>query len=133
MHFAFLVLLGIIPSMSDTFYKAINAATGQVIASRVKIAQDFKSRSIGLLNRISLDEDEALLIKPCNAIHTFFMKFPIDVLFLDKKGKIVKIRHSLQKSRFSGNMLRAYMTLEMAPGKLRKIQINQGDIIKFEL
>lgn len=121
------------PPMSDIFYKAINVTTGQVIATRVKIAQDFKSRSIGLLNRTSLDEDEALLIKPCNAIHTFFMKFPIDVAFLDKNGKVVKLRQSIQKARFSGSMLRAYMTLEMPQGKLSKIHLKLGDFVKFEL
>ena len=118
--------------MPDTLYKAINVTTGQIIATRVKIAQDFKSRSIGLLNRTSLDEDEALLIKPCNAIHTFFMKFPIDVVFLDKKARVVKIKHALKKSRFSASILRGYMTLEMKSGKLSKVQVKTGDFVKFE-
>lgn len=119
--------------MEERFYKAINVTTGQVIAQRVKIAQDFKSRSAGLLNRSSLDEDEALLIKPCNAIHTFFMKFPIDIAFLDKKGKVVKTRENLCKNRLCSCIFHGYMVLEMKAMKLSKTSLNLGDLIKIEL
>ena len=117
--------------MEQKLYKAINLATGEVIADRVRIAQDFKSRSIGLLDRHSVNENEALLIKPCSSIHTFFMKFPIDVLFLSKEGKIVKIAHSLKPWRLSGCLLGCFMVLELQPGKLAKTTIKIGNLIEI--
>lgn len=122
----------IITNMAERFYKATNLTTGQVIAQKVRIAQDFKSRSVGLLSRSSLDEDEALLIKPCNAIHTFFMKFPIDIAFLDKKGRVVKTRENISKNRLCSCIFKGNMVLEMPAGKIRKISIKRGDIVKID-
>jgi uncharacterized membrane protein (UPF0127 family) len=115
--------------MENVYFKAINLATGHVIADKVKIAQDYRSRSIGLLNRTSFSREEGLLIKPCNSIHTFFMKFPIDVLFLDKKGKVVKIRKSLVPWRLCAATKRGYMTLELMDKALDAVQVNVGDPI----
>ena len=117
--------------MGDVYYKAVNLTTGEIVADKVRIAQDFKSRSIGLLNRKSLDENEALLIKPCNSIHTFFMKFPIDVVFLDKKGKVVKIKESMQPWRLLSSMPRGFMVLELKSRKIQKIRIKVGDLIEI--
>ena len=118
--------------MLNQLYKVVNLTTGEVIATRAKIACDFRSRSVGLLNRSSLDDDEALLIKPCNSIHTFFMKFPIDVVFLDKNGKVLKIKKRLKPWRFCDCIFKAYMTLELPQGKIDKITIKNGDFIKIE-
>jgi len=115
--------------MGERLYKAINAATGQVIATRVKIAEDFRSRSVGLLNRASLDEDEGLLIKPCNSIHTFFMKFPIDVVFLDKKWHVVRTIEKLKPWRLAWAVVRGFMVLEIAGGKLSKVSVKTNDFI----
>lgn len=117
--------------MDNKYYKAVNTTTGEVIADKVTIAQDFRSRSIGLLNRQSLNENEALLIKPCTSIHTFFMKFPIDVLFLSKEGKVIKIEHSLKPWNLSGCLLGCFMVLEIQPGKLAKTAIKLGNSIEI--
>jgi len=113
------------------YFKAINRTTGQVLSDKVKIAQDFKSRSIGLLNRTSLESGEGLLIKPCNSIHMFFMKFPIDVLFLDRKGRVVKIKMSLKPWRISSALIYGYMVLELPNGALNEALVKLGDIIGF--
>jgi len=115
--------------MENTTYKAVNLATGQVIADKVKIAQDYKSRSVGLLNRASLTSGEGLLIKPCNSIHTFFMRFPIDVLFLDRKGKVVKVRKSLGPWRLCAASKSGYMTLELMDKALDMVRVSIGDSI----
>jgi uncharacterized membrane protein (UPF0127 family) len=57
---------------------------------KVKIAKTFFERAKGLIGSKSLDADEGMLIEKCNAIHTFFMSFPIDAYFLDKSGNVVK-------------------------------------------
>jgi uncharacterized membrane protein (UPF0127 family) len=117
--------------MDEKYYQAICLRTGQIVADKVKIARDFKSRSVGLLNRDSLGPDEGLLIKPCNSIHTFFMKFPIDVVYLDRKGKVLKIKHSLAPWRLS-NCPFGYMTLELCKNRIIATGIKQGDIIKID-
>lgn len=118
--------------MKNTLYKAINATTGAVIADRVRIAEDYKSRSVGLLSRRNFEKGEGLLIRPCNSIHTFFMRFPIDVVFLDKNGVVLKIKHSLQPWRFSACVPFGYMTLELPENTIEKSNICFKNVIKFE-
>jgi uncharacterized membrane protein (UPF0127 family) len=118
--------------MEEKYYKAINVTTGQIIAQKVKIAQDYKSRSVGLLNRESLGDDEGLLIRPCNSIHTFFMKFPIDVVFLDKIGNVVSVRLRLMPWRMAWAIVRGFMVLELKSGKLNKVAVTAGNAIKIE-
>ena len=115
------------------YFKAFNASTGQILATRVKIADDPRSRSVGLLNRQSLEPDEALPIKPCSSIHTFFMKFPIDACFLDKSGKVMKIYEGLKPWRLAGVIFGGCMVLETVSGLNRKVGIKTGDIIKFQM
>jgi uncharacterized membrane protein (UPF0127 family) len=113
------------------FYKAINRRTGQIIAQRVIMAQDIKSRSVGLLSRQRMGKDEGLLIKPCNSIHTFFMKFAIDVVFLGKDSKVAKIVKDMGPFNLAACYARGYMTLELASGVLAKIDMKIGDLIEF--
>lgn len=112
-------------------YKAINRRTGQILAPRVLMAQDFKSRSVGLLSRQNMAEEEGLLIKPCNSIHTFFMKFAIDVIFLSKGSNVVKIVRGIGPFRLASCHWRGYMTLELAAGVISKYDMKIGDFIDF--
>ena len=118
--------------MEDRFYKIINTRTGAIIAEKAKITQNFKERSIGLLNRKSLEPGEALLIKPCNSIHTFFMRFPIDVAFLNKEGNVVGIVKNMAAWRLASCIFKGYMTLELPVGSIDIQGIKIGDSIRFE-
>jgi len=69
--------------------KIINETKGTVLAENVIVANTFFGRIIGLLNRSEILPGEALLIRPCNSVHTFFMKFPIDVVFVSKDHRIL--------------------------------------------
>jgi len=117
--------------MEDKYYKITNTRTGAVIAEKAKIAQNFRQRSIGLLNRKSLESGEALLIKPCNSIHTFFMRFPIDVAFLDKEGRVVSIVKNMAAWKLASCIFNGYMTLEMPIGSIERYEIEIGDLIRF--
>ena len=68
-----------------------DAKTQRVIVSRVVIADSYWSRFWGLMGRRTLGEDEGLLIEPCSSIHTMFMRFAIDVVFLDREHRVVKV------------------------------------------
>jgi len=118
--------------MENRYYRIINMRTGAIIAEKAKITQNFKERSVGLLNRKSLEPGEALLIKPCNSIHTFFMRFPIDVAFLNKEGKVVGIVKNIGAWRLASCIFKGYMTLEMPKGCIDAHGIKTGDFIKLE-
>ena len=118
--------------METRFFKAINRTLGKVVADKVRIAQDYRSRSMGLLNRASLEAGEGLLIKPCNSIHMFFMRFPIDVVFLDKNSRVVKVKTGLKPWRLCSCHWKGYMTLELKNSTVRDDSVRIGDTIDFE-
>jgi uncharacterized membrane protein (UPF0127 family) len=113
-----------------TYHEIVNSRTGEVLARRGRLADSFKTRSAGLLGDASLDPEEALIIKPCWSIHTFFMRFAIDVLFLDKQGKVRKIVHSMPAWRMACAW-GARDTVEMSPGVLRNFDVKVGDKIEI--
>jgi len=77
------------------------AARGGDIAERVEVASNPWSRFWGLMGRRGLDPGHGLLIKPCSSIHMFFMRFPIDVVFLDRDNVVVKVVHGIKPWRMA--------------------------------
>lgn len=102
-----------------------------MLASRAETAGESGSRRRGLLGRGSLGEGEGLWIVPCEAVHCFFMKFTIDVVFLDKKLRVVKTRPSLKPWRIAG-CLRAHSVLELPEGTIQATGTRPGDQLEFE-
>lgn len=81
---------------------------------------------MGLLGRRCLDPDEGLLIAPCSAVHTFFMRFPIDVAFLDRTGTVLKTASAVPPSRIVLGGPRACIALELPPGTLTRTGTGPG-------
>jgi uncharacterized membrane protein (UPF0127 family) len=79
-----------------------------------------------LLGRDSLDASAALVLSPCAAIHTAFMRFPIDVLFLDRHGGVLRIVHDLGAWRLAA-AARARAVIELSGGSLRGCDVQIGD------
>ena len=79
-------------------------------------AEDYQSRSQGLLGKGAMDPQEGLWIIPCPMIHTFFMKFAIDVLFLNRDLKVVRVMENLRPWRLSPWVFKAHSVLELAAG-----------------
>jgi len=104
----------------------VNARSGAVIARQMLTAFDSTSRRKGLLGRESLAEGTALIIAPSNAVHTFFMRFSIDIAFVSKDGQVLRVRHAVPKRRATF-ALRAYAVVEMAAGELQKSDTRAGD------
>ena len=104
----------------------INTRNGKVVADRLLTAFDSESRRKGLLAHGSLPHSTALIIAPTNAIHTFFMKFPIDIVFVSKAGRVLKIRSSVPAWRMTASF-GAYAVLEMAAGSLDASDTRVGD------
>lgn len=107
------------PAIRGGLLAAFNATRGAEIAARVRVADDADSRCRGLLGRESLAADEGLWIVPCPMIHTFFMKFPIDVLFLDRDLRVARVLENLRPWRLSPWVWAAGSVLELQGGVLK--------------
>ena len=95
----------------------VNTRSGKIVATQLLTAFDSESRRKGLLQQRSLPPSTAMISAPTNAIHTFFMKFPIDIAFVAKSGRILKIRSSVPAWRMTASF-RAFAVLELAAGSL---------------
>jgi uncharacterized protein len=109
-------------------HRLINVRTGGVVAHQLLTAFDSSSRRKGLLGRDSLDEGTTMLIAPSNAVHTFFMRFPIDVAFVAKDGRVLKVRHAVPPRRITA-ALRAYAVAEMPAGTLTRMDVRPSDML----
>lgn len=101
------------------------------LADRADIADTSKLRKTGLLRHKRLDAGEGLWITPCEAVHTIGMKFSIDVLFLNKKRKVLKIRGDMPRWRMAA-CLRAHSVLELPSGTAQATNTTPGDQLEFE-
>jgi len=102
-----------------------------MLADRAGIADTSKKRKIGLLKHASLEPGDGLWITPCEAIHTVGMNFPIDVLFLDRKRRVVKIRSAIPRWRMSA-CLSAHSVLELPSGTAAATETRAGDQLELE-
>ncbi|HEU4655765.1 MAG TPA: DUF192 domain-containing protein [Steroidobacteraceae bacterium] len=101
---------------------AVVSDQGELIAAQVRVANTFLSRLIGLLDMSRMDEEEGLWLAPGGSIHTFAMRFPIDVLFLDGEGRVLLYRHAVKPWRIALAPRRTRYVLELAAGRVRKLQ-----------
>jgi uncharacterized membrane protein (UPF0127 family) len=108
-----------------------NLTRGSEVAVRVRRADRTWSRMVGLLGRRSLAEDEGLLLTPCSSIHTFFMRFPIDSLYLDREHVVVKAVKDLRPFRVSACVRGARSILELPAGAIEASGTQVGDRLAF--
>ena len=108
-----------------------NPSRETLLADRALIADTSTTRKTGLLKHERLEPGEGLWIKPCEGFHTVGMKFPIDVLFLDKKRKVVKIRAAMPRWRMAA-CLWAHSVLELPSGTAAATRTSRGDQLEFE-
>lgn len=108
-----------------------NPRTGAVLARRVERARTPWARLKGLLGRNALREGDALCIEPCSSIHTFFMKFPIDALFLRRDGVVVRAVASMRPFRATRFYPSAAMVVELPAGTLARTGTREGDVLAF--
>ena len=112
-------------------YRIVNLDRECEIASHVEVAGNSASRRQGLLKRTELDASAGLWLAPCEAIHTFGMKVPIDVVFLDRKHRAMKLVTHLVPSRIS-LCLSGTSVLELASGTIQRSGLQRGDRLQFQ-
>jgi uncharacterized protein len=105
-------------------------ADGSVVCSACTVADRPHTRMRGLLGRDGLRSGEGLLIRPANSIHTFFMRFAIDVVFIDRAGVVLKVVSALRPWRFSGRR-GARCALELRAGEAQARGIRVGDELRL--
>src|SRR4030067_783681 len=110
--------------------KAYNVRNSKELSNSVAVADSLLKRMKGLLGKKEMLNGEALWIKPCISIHTFFMKFPIDVVFLNKKNRVIATISNLQPNRIARFYLQAISVLELPAGVLTETDTRVGDEIE---
>ncbi len=104
----------------------VNQRTDEALANRVEVAVTRRDRRKGLLGRSGLEPASALIIAPCFSIHTMFMRFDIDVVFVDEDGRVVKVVRDMTPWRIAVDPT-AHAVVELPAGSLRDRQVNVGD------
>lgn len=112
--------------------KVYNSTQNNLVADDVKVANNFVTRTFGLIPKNSLKEGEGLIIKPCCSIHTFFMKFAIDVLFVNKKNEVVALYENVKTWQILPIHLTSQYVIELPAGTITAKNIAKHDIISLE-
>ena len=107
-----------------------NLTRHSILASQAEVANQAASRNKGLLGRTALNPGEGLWIVPCESVHTFFMKFPIDLVYIDRNKKVKKIRSHVRPWRLSA-CLSAHSIIELPAGVIQNTQTGPGDQLEF--
>ncbi len=110
---------------------ALNRTRGTVLATRLEVADSGPARQKGLLGREGLAAGEGLWIIPCESVHTFFMRFAIDLVYLNRKNRVKKVRGGVAPWRLSA-CFSAHSVLELPAGTIRNSRTERGDTLEFE-
>ncbi len=108
----------------------INLTKGGKLAQKVTVADNLLARLTGLLGTVRPDPQKALYLTPCAGVHTFGMKYPIDVVFLDGQGKVVRLFQNLPPNRMTKVIPSAKSALELPPDTIAAHAIQTGDCLK---
>jgi uncharacterized membrane protein (UPF0127 family) len=118
------------PDAQETRLQVRNPARATVLATCLEVADCGPKRNKGLLGRDGLVPGGGLWIVPCESVHTFFMRFPIDLVYLDRRNRIKKVRSAVGPWRLSA-CLSAHSVLELPAGTIRNTQTQAGDSLEF--
>jgi len=112
--------------------QAVNISKGgTILADDVVWAGTSSERKRGLLGRERMEPGEGMYIVPCKMVHTFRMKFPIDVAFISADGRVTAVHHSLKPNRVSKLSVLAEGALELPAGTLRATDTEVGDTVRL--
>jgi uncharacterized membrane protein (UPF0127 family) len=112
--------------------KAVNLSNQRELATNLVATRNIFGRIKGLLGKDSLPPGEALLIKPCNAIHTIGMRFAIDVIFLSRDNHVIAVSKNLRPNHLSPIHFRATSVIELPAGTIEATETALGDEVGIE-
>ena len=112
--------------------QVINQTRDTMVGDRIKVADTSLSRVMGLLGKRGLAKGEGLWIRPSSGVHTVGMRFPIDVIGLDKDQRVIKLWKGLQPYRMTSVSVALRSVIELPPGRITECQIQVGDVLQFK-
>ena len=107
--------------------RVVNVSRGTIVADRVQVADTWAGRLRGLLGRPALAPGQGLLLTPCRAVHTFGMRYPIDVVYAARDGRVVLVRYRMGPGRLGPWVRTAAWVLELAAGTVGARGVAAGD------
>jgi uncharacterized protein len=110
-------------------YRVTNETRAAELAARSRAATTVFTRFMGLMGRESLLDGEGLIIRPCNSIHSFFMRFPFDAVFVDGDDRAVHLVHEMRGRRGTRLVRGAKYVVELPAGTLGRTETQLGDRI----
>jgi len=110
--------------------KLLNITKETEILNKVESAETFLTRLKGLLGRASLEQGSGIVIDPCNSVHCFFMRFPIDVAFVDKDNKVLNVISNMKPWSISPIVLKSKYVIESNAGELSGT-LEKGDVLQI--
>ncbi len=117
-------------STPEVRLRGLNLNRRTLLATSMELADNGPKRNKGLLGRKGLSPGGGLWIVPCESVHTFWMQFPIDLVYLDRKKRIKKLRSDVRPWRLSA-CLSAHSIIELPSGTIRDTQTEVGDTLEF--
>ena len=105
----------------------------EMIADDIGKANHFFSRFIGLMFKKKIEVHQGLWIEPCSQVHTFNMRFDIDVVFIDCDKRILHIEHCMKPRRISKMISHSHSVLELCAGRAAECGIEMGDVLSFQI
>lgn len=115
-----------------TYFEMRNEDRGQSLGERIRVADRWWPRLRGLIGHAEVQAGEGLLIRPCQGVHMQWMKYPLDVAFLDPDGRVLATYHALQPWRFSKTHRGATAALELPVGTLEATGTMLGDLVSWQ-
>ena len=107
--------------------ETLSTEDGRVLATDLEVATSLWSRFLGLMGRRSLPAGHGLWLAPCSQVHTFFCRFPMDVAFVDREGRILHIAHAMRPWRVGRLVFGAKAAVELPGGTLRAAGVDRGN------
>ncbi len=104
-----------------------NTERNSVLGEAIEVAATSVQRVKGLLGRDCLADGQGLLFKHASSLHTFFMQFPIDIIFADKNGKVLKLAIGVRPFKLVAAPLRSFYAIELPVGAIERSQTRVGD------
>ncbi len=113
--------------------QVIDSLQGTVIAKDVSPAYSFSKRLKGLLFTSSLPRQSGIHIQPCQSVHTFWMQYPIDIIYLDVNQQIVGFEQNVAPGKIGQRFSQTHSVLELAAGRIQELAIEHGQTLTFKL
>ena len=108
----------------------VNVTRGTTIARHIDIAASFWARAQGLIGRADLPADHALVLHPCNSVHALFLTFPLDVIYLDRDDRVLRV-FCLRPWHVGPIVWRSRTVIELPTGTAARTEIVAGDLIAW--